>query len=438
MAEFLKDPKGLFKQVAAESDSSANSTELIDEAKRRALAQWPAQKSRWAKYSLLSPSMFKRARIWVPAFAAAAILSIVLFINLSVKPLHFTVGDETVQRPLGTWIAAGQESISIKFSEGTVITLAGEARARITRADVKGAQLLLERGQFRANVVHLDPPVPWTLYAGPYEIHVTGTQFDIAWDPSLDALDLKMIEGHVIVRGPLLEEGKTISKGEHLQIGLQKRSLTISASSAEDAKPSISNPVNSSDSPIELTPPQEATAPMAEPDAKQASSAPRPENSIALEDNSEQTASWQSLAASGNYRAALQAAEKSGFNEVMRRAPPADLLILADSARFSGDFNKAKDVLLMARKRGVKSRTAFLLGKIAADHQGSPGEAITWFETYLAEEPNGSLSEQALGRLIELKRRGGDIQGAQKHAALYLKRYPRGAFEALAKTVTGP
>lgn len=436
MAESVKRPKALFQKIAAESDSTANSTELIEKAKQEALTRWSASR----RAPQLAPR--RRQRVFALGFALAAMLSIVLYFNLSVKALGFTVGGETGQRPLGTWIAAGQEPIDIRFSEGTVITLDREARARITRADVKGAHLLLERGLFTARVVHLDPPVPWTLYAGPYEIHVTGTQFDVMWDPAQDVLDLRMTEGRVIVRGPLLEDGKTISKGEHLQIGLQQRSLTISAFSPDDPPRDLNainpaNSVNLVDNPNQVEAPAQPKVPevnSAEP-AAPAHPASTSSNSMELEPSEP---SWQSLAASGNYRAALSAAEKRGFDEVIRHAAPAELLILADSARFAGDFNKAKEVLIAARKRGVKNRTAFLLGKIAADHQASPGEAIVWFETYLAEQPNGSLSEQALGRLIELSRKSGDMAGAQKHAALYVKRYPGGAFIALANSVLGP
>jgi hypothetical protein len=88
--------------------------------------------------------------------------------------------------------------------------------------------------------------------------------------------------------------------------------------------------------------------------------------------------------------------------------------------------------------RGARGRSAFLLGKLAADHLGASGEAITWFQTYLAEEPSGGLAEQALGRVVELRHRSGDTAGAKKAAETYLARYPSGAYAALAKSLASP
>jgi hypothetical protein len=77
-----------------------------------------------------------------------------------------------------------------------------------------------------------------------------------------------------------------------------------------------------------------------------------------------------------------------------------------------------------------------LLGKIAADQLGSPGEAATWFETYLQEEPGGALAEQALGRMLEIRKR--DPGAARATAERYLARYPNGAYAALARSIVGP
>jgi hypothetical protein len=92
------------------------------------------------------------------------------------------------------------------------------------------------------------------------------------------------------------------------------------------------------------------------------------------------------------------------------------------------------EVLHALRARGVRGNTAFLLGKIAADQQGAPSQAVTWFETYLQEVPGGALAEEALGRLMQLQQRSNPA-AASALAKRYLARYPKGAYAGLAKSL---
>jgi hypothetical protein len=145
-------------------------------------------------------------------------------------------------------------------------------------------------------------------------------------------------------------------------------------------------------------------------------------------------ASWRELAAAGKYNEALAAAEHAGFAQEIERASAQDLASLADAARYSGRPALAKQALLGQRRRfGARGASAFLLGKIAADQQGAGGEAARWFETYLAEEPNGALAEQALGRLLQMRK--GDPALGRATAERYLARYPKGAQAALARSL---
>jgi hypothetical protein len=147
---------------------------------------------------------------------------------------------------------------------------------------------------------------------------------------------------------------------------------------------------------------------------------------------------WKELAARGKYRDAFAAAEAAGFGQEIERVPAGDLLMLADAARFSGSPARAREALMAARRRfGVRGQSAFLLGKIAADQQGSPGDAVSWFETYLREEPGGPLAEQALGRIVDLTRRSSP-DAARRAAARYLARYPDGSYAALARSLSAP
>ena len=147
--------------------------------------------------------------------------------------------------------------------------------------------------------------------------------------------------------------------------------------------------------------------------------------------------SWQELSAAGKYNEALAAAERAGFAQEIERASSPDLAALADAARYAARPALARQALLAQRRRfGARGSSAFVLGKIAADQQGSAAEAVRWFETYLREEPNGALAEQALGRLLLFKK--GDPPTARAIAQRYLERYPGGIHAPLARSLLSP
>src|SRR4029079_116567 len=80
------------------------------------------------------------------------------------------------------------------------------------------------------------------------------------------------------------------------------------------------------------------------------------------------------------------------------------------------------------------ARAAFSLGRIAHDGPGAdPSAAARWFATYLAEAPQGSLAEEAAGRLIEARLEAHDRGGARDAAERYLRRYPGGPHAAVAE-----
>jgi hypothetical protein len=147
---------------------------------------------------------------------------------------------------------------------------------------------------------------------------------------------------------------------------------------------------------------------------------------------------WQKLAAAGKHRESLEAAEEAGFDHILANSPAPVLLELADEARFAGSPARARQALVRARELGAKGRSAFLLGKIAADDEKAPADAATWFQLYLDESPSGGLAEQAMGRIVEIEEKLGHREEARKSAQSYLQRYPGGAYETLARRVVEP
>jgi len=401
----------LGKTVADVSDRSADPA-TIDQARRRWLSS----------ASPIRRSSRRGLSIAVVAAACLAILAVVAWPRGS-SAISFQVGAPPIRGTVGDWVAAadGGDAVPMRFSEGSLVTLSPGARVRVLETTARGAGLLLEKGALHAAITHRGGDTSWAVRAGPFEVHVTGTMFDVGWDTATETFDLVMRDGSVVVSGPLLPPGRVVVAGEHLVVAVREGRMQLAVPSAEpSATPSCApDPAESA----------ECAAPTSAPLASATSSAAAPASA---------EPSWRELAARGKYKDALEAAERQGFEQELERASSGDLLALSDTARFAGRPGRARDALLAMRRRfGAHGRSAFLLGKIAADQQGSSGDAITWFETYLAEEPGGALAEQALGRILELKK-ARDPQGARQIAERYLARYPNGAYAALARSIVTP
>jgi hypothetical protein len=150
---------------------------------------------------------------------------------------------------------------------------------------------------------------------------------------------------------------------------------------------------------------------------------------------------WLELSRSGKFREALQAAERLGFGEIVEHCSAADLLTLADTARFAANATRASEAYQGLRRRFVNDPraavAAYGLGRIAFDQEHAYAQAARWFAAYLNEQPVGPLAREASGRLMEAKQRSGDLAGARSSAQRYLREYPDGPQAALAQELLG-
>ncbi len=143
---------------------------------------------------------------------------------------------------------------------------------------------------------------------------------------------------------------------------------------------------------------------------------------------------WRDLVTTGRYREALDLAERNGFDEQCRRAAGVDLLQLGDVARFAGSVKRARQAYTAARaKLPGGSRSAYGLGLTAFEQERDFATAARWFETYLAEQPQGDLRREAQGRAMEAWQRAGERARARASAQEYLRQYPSGAQAPLAR-----
>jgi transmembrane sensor len=253
-------------------------------------------------------------------------------------------------------------------------------------------------------------------------VHVTGTQFSVAWNPITEHFRVAVIEGSVRVEGPSGDVAK-LGAGESL---VRERSEVASVGpSVPEAVEvdSVQSPVVELAEPIEE--PIEEPAPAVKPSKVES-----------------KPIDWQTLANESQYADAWAALEssKGGVHGEAERVDALVLLDLADVARFTDHRGDAKRVLERLRDRFAGSvqagDAAFELGRIAADG-GDDDRAATWFETYLDERPNGSLVNDALVRLMNAYDSLDQIDEARSAATRYLARQPDGTHSSKARKILG-
>ncbi|MBW2524798.1 MAG: FecR domain-containing protein, partial [Deltaproteobacteria bacterium] len=261
-------------------------------------------------------------RVAILSLAAAAAALVVL--ALWPRALTFAVGDGDEVGQVDEWTAAPADGVvPLRFSDGTSLVLGAKARARVTAADPHGAKLVVERGQVEARVVPREG-ASWRLLFGPYEVRVTGTRFVADWSPESQRLTVDLTEGSVVVRGPALDEGHRLTAGNQLEVSAIERRATIrsnrpTAKSPEETEPPPPEPAASQDEPSEPDP-----VPTASAATSTTSTPPR-------------VARWRALYEAGKYKPALAAAKSQGFESLCAEAGAAELMMLAETARYGGE-----------------------------------------------------------------------------------------------------
>jgi hypothetical protein len=390
------------------------------------------EQARWAFMDTLSlaPQPRRAAPFVLAALAGACVVALALFFGFrsEAPPLTFEVdGERGVAR---SWLAAqSARPVRLEFSDGTVFQLGQASRARVTEVGRDGAHLSLESGSLHADVVHTGSS-HWELVSGPLTVRVTGTRFDLNWNPARQLFSIHVIEGSVAVSGSLVGPERPVRTGEKLLVSVAEQRLEFTRNvTAATARPE----------PL----PRDAEPRSVEPGpAELGSVAPRANRALA-EDSAASKKSermgWRELSARGALREAFAAAEASGFTEACQGASASELLVLGDAARLAGRPERVSEALLSLRKRypndSRRAAAAFMLGKVAFDQRRAFAQAATWFSTAIREQPSGSLSREASGRLIEALRAAGDSGAAERAAREYLARYPQGPHAALARSL---
>lgn len=130
------------------------------------------------------------------AIAAAVTLVIAVVLLLGFKAdsrLTFEVRGAAAQ---GGLIEATRGEATVALSDGSSILAENGSKFSVDVLGRNAARTRLVEGRLHVRVVHNDD-TSYRFVAGPYEIQVVGTEFDLAWGPTGAGLTLSMARGEV-------------------------------------------------------------------------------------------------------------------------------------------------------------------------------------------------------------------------------------------------
>lgn len=306
----------------------------------------------------------------------------------------------------GGVIEAERGEATVSLSDGSSIL--AENRSKFS-VDVVGRNAALTRlvsGRLHVRVQH-NEDTSYRFLAGPYEVRVVGTEFDLAWEPAGSGLSLAMSKGEVRLAEP---GGKlrTLRAGQTLHLP------------SEVAAPRV-----------------EAVRPLAEP-APAPPASPTEAAPAAPQREAAAVTSWDALVAKGQFADVVREAETLGVDSVTATRGANDLKALGQAARYVGKRALALRAFTALRERNRASdsarQAAFFLARLQ-EEQGNQAEALRWLNTYVSEAPRGVYAAEAYGRRLSLTDR---LQGRAASVALareYLERFPEGAYAQSARGI---
>jgi len=376
---------------------------------------------------------------WIVAAAAIAVLAVGASRLARLRApsvLTYTIAGAAVSEGGYVHGADANESATIKFSDGSEVSLLAGTRGRVAGVEAHGARIALENGGASVHVIHR-PDTKWSVDAGPFVIKVTGTEFDVRWSGSDEVLDVHMKTGSVNISGPSAPDGIVLHTGQRLVATLRDGKIAIEGTGnespshvdptgAQPAQPPSSDPLGVPGTGVRPSDVGAAT-PLG---ASRGSSPAAPASEIAQQ-------SWTKRVAAGEHQAVLQEAEARGLDVCMKQSSLGDLAALADAGRYAKRTDIARRALTAERSRFPSSpeahTAAFLLGRLSDDSSALPDAAVGWYDTYLSESPNGPLASEALGRKMMALKRMSQSDKASAAAEEYLRRFSRGPYAAHAR-----
>jgi len=351
------------------------------------------------------------------AFAMMAAAVVVSSLRLSRTAVSWTV-DGSSSHDTSYISPQHEKEAVVLFSEGSEFDVQPGSRLRIAEAGRKTVKAVLEAGASRVRISG-QSSIGWKIDVGPFSVSPTRVaSLMVEWLAD-ELMRVSVFEGATSVEGTpsplMLHAGQRVSANARdgtVEVGPLTIALDVSPrTSAELANGPPDRPLPS------------------DPATTVAPALPAP--------SSAKRAGWPDAVARGDYASVLLEAERRGIGSVLAEGSLADLVALADAARLSGRVDLAKRGLLAQRSRfsqtSAAKDAAFLLGRMADDHEHAPSTATPWYDTYLSEAPSGHFAAEAFGRkMVAVSRQSGPA-AAKDIAGEYLRRFPAGPHAGLAR-----
>ncbi len=378
----------------------------------------------------------KISRFVLALSATAAVVTVVVCAVLYLEHSHAS------DVPIGRWLQApANGELPLEFSGGDQIVFAAGSRCRVAELNDDSVIVVLENGVANVNVRHRDA-TDWRVNAGPYEVRVTGTKFTVEWRPDETRFDLNMIEGDVLLNGPLVPDGQRVTANQSFSAVISKKQAQLFM--GEEGKPEL---------PTDVIPERKAESPeetKSQPEVRDVERAAS--NSRETTNDAEpgikvpssaavKTPGWLEKAGDGEYEEAVGMVVDRGMAKTLCESDAAGLLLLGDAARLTGHLGMASEAYRKLREQypgtGRAATAAFSLGRMAFDLKGNCEEAALWLEVYLDEQSGATLSREALGRLMEARIQCSQTEPAKQTARRYLNSYPNGPHGQRARELLG-
>ena len=396
------------EQVASVFRSLATEHSLQREATSRRLAWERIQSARntaIARSSQWFARPLAKTFVLAPLVAGAAAGS---FLWLNDDTLRYEVTGE-VLTDRGVLRTTERSAATLDFTDDSAVVVDANSAVDVEIAGDHAALVRLLSGKLRVGVKHHEETA-WRFLAGPYEVRVIGTRFDLAWEPASESFSVAMREGRVRVLGPDRLD-RYLLAGERLDLRPDRHVAEV-GDVAPAPKPSDEN--------VESANAERAPSRRSAGSPKAVAAGP----------------DWTTLVSTGRFAEVVESAEAIGIDAVLAGHGAQDLRALASAARYSGHTPLAIKTWNALRQRfgghDAGRQAAFFLGR-TYDEKGQSALALRSLNDYLRESPSGVYAAEALGRRMALVQRLEGGEAARAAATEYLNRFPKGSYAQMAR-----